>query len=399
MTRKKDEGRKGFVLVTAILIISILIIILTPYIARVSTEYRLMSKIYNSTAALDLAEAGIERGIWEVKYNGSAFTGWTTTVAGDGSKTSTLNVNGFQTSSGRAIGDYTVVVWTSPDETSSTTTATGYVPNRNAIDEKRIIKVAFSRHNFSKAVVGLGNITMSGQAKTDSYNSTLGSYASQPHTENGDMITNGSINLSGQAYIHGDANPGPGHPFSGHPNVSGSYGTLAATFTVDPIPAETINAARDSNSNANIVPPITGTSLSVSGSDVVTLPGGTYYFTSISVSGQAGINVTGPSTIYVDGGNVSISGQGIVNNGVPKNLLLYSTGNNISLSGQAAFTGAIYAPSATVTLTGQENLYGSITCGTNVDSGQAAIHFDLDLMNVTPVFADNKVTSWQEIKQ
>jgi choice-of-anchor A domain-containing protein len=146
------------------------------------------------------------------------------------------------------------------------------------------------------------------------------------------------------------------------------------------------------------VTPFTGTAISTSSEVTITLPGGTYYFTSISLSGQARINVTGPSTIYVDGGNVSISGQGIVNNGQPRNLLLYSTGASISLSGQAEFSGAIYAPTATVTLTGQENLYGSIICGSNIDSGQAKIHYDMDLMSVTPVFASGRVSSWQELK-
>lgn len=395
----KAEHRKGFVLVTAVAIIAILVMILTPYVSRVATEYRLVAKIYNTTLALDLAEAGIEQGIWEYKYNGNTFAGWSISVDANGNRTCIRNVNGFQAATGKVLGDYTVTVWTSADGMNSTATCTGYVPNRTSPDEKRTVKVAFSRHNFSKAVASLGNITMSGQAGTDSYDSNLGSYADQPHTYEGDIAANGSITMSGQAYVHGDANPGPGFPFSGQPNVTGSYGTQQAPFVVDPIPAATLAAARTTNSNANIAPPIAGTALNLSGETVAVLPGGTYYFTSISVTGQAGINVTGPSTIYVDGGNISISGQGVMNGGRPRNLLLYSTGSNISLSGQAAFTGAIYAPNATVTFSGQENFYGSITCGNNVDSGQAKIHFDLDLLNVSPVFANGRVTSWQEIKQ
>jgi len=210
--------------------------------------------------------------------------------------------------------------------------------------------------------------------------------------------------LSGNAYVNGNANPGPSYPFIGIPPVSGSYGTLQAPFTVDSIPASSLSSASATNNNSNIIydpkyPPLNGTNLLVSGQQSITLPGGTYYFTSMQVEGQATINITGPSTIYVDGGNINISGQGIVNNSQPKDLLLYSTGSTINLAGQAAFCGAIYAPTASVKLSGQENLYGAIVCGTDVDSGQAAIHFDLDLLNVVPVFSSNRVTSWQEVTQ
>lgn len=399
MSHSDRKNRKGFAMITAMLVIGVLIIVAVPYIARVVSEYRLISKIYNSAAALDLAEAGVERGIWELRYNGGAFTGWTTNP--DGSKS--VSVNSFQTASGKTIGDYDVTVEYS--SSGGTATATGYVPNRTSPDERRKVKAVFEQHNFKfgKAVLALGSITMSGQATTNSYDSNLGSYASQPHTNHGDIVTNGAINVSGQAYINGDAHPGPGHPFQGTPPVSGSYSTLQAPFTVDPIPQSTLDDAHTNNNNDNILlngqPWSGGYAFSGSGQQVFTFPGGTYYFTSMSTSGQAQINITGPSTIYVAGGNVSISGQGIVNNGRPRDLLLYSSGSSVSLSGQAAFTGAVYAPTASVTLSGQENVYGSIICGSNSDSGQAKIHFDLDLLNVSQVFDEGRVSSWQEIKQ
>jgi hypothetical protein len=399
-------GKKAFVLVASLLFSSILVILVLPYVARITTEYQLMTKIYSSTAALDLAEAAVERGLWEIAHNSCTFSGWATTFDGSNNQTSSTTANGVKTASNNVIGDYDVTAWISADGLTAVVTGVGYVPNRARPDATRRVKVSYARHNFGKAVIGLNGITMTGQAKTDSYNSALGPYASQTPGQQGDIASNGAITLSGQAKVNGDANPGAGYPFSGTPNVTGSYGTLQAPLTVDPIPTATVTAAATTNNNSNItvttggttVPYTGGTNLSVSGSSVITLPGGTYYFTSVSVTGQAAINITGPSTVYVDGGSISVSGQGIVNNGQPRNLLLYSTGSSINLSGQSAFSGAIYAPAATVTLTGQDNLYGAIVCGTNVDSGQAKIHFDLDLMNVTPVFSSNRVSSWQEPK-
>jgi len=81
---------------------------------------------------------------------------------------------------------------------------------------------------------------------------------------------------------------------------------------------------------------------------------------------------------------------------VPKDFLLYSTGSDIKIAGQGVFYGAIYAPTATVTYTGQADFCGSIVCGFNADKGQAALHYDKDLIKVMPPFVANKVTSWQE---
>lgn len=459
----KGNNRKSFVLVASLLTASILVILVLAYITRVVADYKFTTKIHNLTAAIDIAETGIERALWEIQHNGGAFNNpWNTTIHGDGTVTSTLSVNSFKNQAGGSMGDYTVDVWIAADKMTATATSTGYVPNRTSPEGKRKIKVVYARHNFARAIAALTSVTMSGQAMTDSYDSSLGAYAAQPHTKQGDVITNGTIGLSGQVKINGDANPGPGHPFPPSPPpsnyITGTYGTLAAPFTVDPIPASTIpTIVKTINDNGNIQKgrstdpsPLNGNALSVSSQNTITLPGGTYYFTSVSASSQSIMNVTGPSTIYVDsggfntsgqsivnitrsstisiyngtlstsgqatiniskgagdtngttvytyGGDMNISGQGIVNNGVPKDLLMYSTGSSISLSGQAAFTGAIYAPNAKVTLSGQDNFFGSIICGTDVDSGQAKIHFDLDLLNVSPVFASNRITSWQEIR-
>lgn len=394
--------RKGFILVVSLLAASVILILVIPYISRVVSDYRNTAKIYSSTAGLNLAEAGIERALWEIQYNNMTFSGWSTVTDENGNKTSTISVGSFQNSTGDVIGDYTVSAWVSADGMSSTITSTGYAPNRVSPNGTKTVRVQCARNNFSGAVISLNGITMSGGAFTDSYDSSLGSYFVQPHTQNGDIATNGEIHLSGQAYVHGDANPGADHPFEGVPPVSGSYGTLQSPVVVDPIPSSTIDAARLTNDNGNIIyepypNPLNGYNLSVGGSSSITLPGGTYYFTSISMSSQSSINITGPSTIYVDGGSVTLSGHGVINNGLPRNLLLYSTGPNVTISGQSAFVGAIYAPSATVRLSGQGNFYGSIVCGSNLDSGQAAIHYDMNLSNVLPVFSGNRVTSWQEI--
>ena len=65
MSRYVRGDKKGFVLVTTLLVASITLIITIPYVARVAAEYKLMAKLCDATAALDLAEAAIDRAIWE----------------------------------------------------------------------------------------------------------------------------------------------------------------------------------------------------------------------------------------------------------------------------------------------------------------------------------------------
>lgn len=402
MDNIKKSNRRAFILITSLLFASILVIIALPYVSRITTEYMLMMKIYSNAAALNLAEAGVERGLWEINHNSSTFNGWSSATDANGNHTYGVSVNGFKTASNQTIGDYDVTAWVSADEMSGIVTGKGYVPNRTSPSSTRIVKVTCARQNFNKAVLSLNGITMSGQASTDSYDSSLGTYDSQTPTLQGDIATNGAISLSGQAYVGGDANPGASYPFTGVPNVEGSYGTLQAPIVIDPIPPSALDAARASNNNSGIIhelgfEPVSGYALSVPASATITLPAGTYYFTSISVNGT--VNTSGSVVIYVDGGNIAIAGQGLFNDSQPRDLLIYSTGSSINIAGQADLSGAIYAPNATVTLTGQENVFGSIVCGSNIDSGQAKIHYDLDLMNVTPVFASNRVTSWQELKQ
>jgi len=411
MKTMTNHSRKGFVLISALLITSISLLLLIPYASGVIADMKLTSMTNYSVLALDLAEAGVERAIWEIRYNGK-------------SSDFTIPVTSFQSSAGDSKGEYEVTV-ALPDANSANIKSYGYAPNKSSYKSKKIIVVKYAFHRaFGRGITGAGGITMSGQADIDSYDSTALNASGNPagydglkadgtynKGQQGDIASNGAITLSGQSKVWGNANPGPGYPFSGVPNVTGTYGTLPAPITIDPIPDAVVAAALANNVNGNItktvmvggVPTqvpytITGYNLSDS-TDEINLPGGTYYFASISISGTAKIKILGPSTVYVVG-NINISGQGIVNTGtMPKDLLLYSTGSDIKVSGQAPFYGAIYAPNATVTYTGQSDFYGSIVCGHNVDKGQAGLHYDKALANVMPGFVVNKVTSWQEAQQ
>jgi len=121
------------------------------------------------------------------------------------------------------------------------------------------------------------------------------------------------------------------------------------------------------------------------------------------VDKQGDLNVSGQTTFYVAGGNITAETQGDINTtGVPKNLTIYSTGSTITLLTQTDFFGAIYAPNATISLTSKTaggEMFGAIVCNSFVSGTNTGVHFDRALLKVSPIFANSRVTSWQELKQ
>jgi len=459
MNNKPKRDQRGFALVLALLTASVSLILMMAYISRVVGDYRFTAKVYNSTVALDLAEAGIERALWEISWgpNKAQFestgyiTGWahSTDAATNPISTSSDNVLQSGGTNSQTMGYYDVTVLRDQNKTYDTTTnkiyitATGYVPTKVNYDSRKRVKVVYELyvlHNYSMGIgaSGTAGITLGTQGKVDSYNSANGTYAETHTNSHGDIATNGPITFGVQAKVYGDAHPGADYPFSSKPsNVSGAWGTLQAPLVIDPIPQSALDAARfpTGNSNGNIVKgnisdpsPLVGDALILTSQKTATLPGGTYYFSSIRLDTQARMLVTGPSIIYVDGGNVTVgtqadinigiggqttfyiaggdmtvSTQGDINNlGKPKDLMIYSTGNSISLTTQTDLYAAIYAPNAAVTLTTQGDIFGAISCKSFASGTQAGFHFDLDLLNV-PIFpggsgAASGVNYWQEMQ-
>jgi hypothetical protein len=245
---------------------------------------------------------------------------------------------------------------------------------------------------FADAAHGKGTITLEGNAYADSYLSRNGAYTPYPATGNrgsdGDISTDSTagsaITISGNSTISGDVTIGPGgNTSSSIQIVSGSNvtitGTQSAASTTWNLPLSTIPSGV-----VNQGP------LTISDS-VRTLSEGTYWFSSISISGNGQLQVSGAVKIYVTG-NISISGNGLATAGnLPPNLLVYGTvdPNNssnkttsVTMSGNANFYGAIYAPDADIQVTGNGGIYGSLTGKTISVNGNGGLHYDEALNNL-----------------
>jgi hypothetical protein len=272
---------------------------------------------------------------------------------------------------------------------------------------------------FDYGLFADGFYTQSGASVSDSYRSSLGTYASQAtnydavHGEyyartNGHIGANGSITVSGQVANYGNANPGPGQTYSssGGAYTSGST-TPASTATVLPplLP---------------YLPPIVSSGDFQPASDT-TLNSGTYRFNKITLSGSTDLIFNGNVTIYVDGdvsisgqstlnmlanskvkiiqgaGSFTLSGGGLVNTSqTPNNFSLVSHSTaSVTFSGGTNFYGTVYAPKAQFSASGNVEYYGAFVAKTMNISGGARFHRDEDVLN-DAVPGTYRIRSWIE---
>ena len=118
MVKKKHEER-GFILVLGMIISSFLLLLVVPFMFKVSTERTLINTSMHALSALSLAEAGIERAIWEMNE------GDISTWSGDGDLR-TMDISEFQASGGNVIGDIHISI-TDPLGDNPALVATGTV--------------------------------------------------------------------------------------------------------------------------------------------------------------------------------------------------------------------------------------------------------------------------------
>jgi len=244
----------------------------------------------------------------------------------------------------------------------------------------------------------------------DAYDSTLGSYQSQAVNgskgnmyalSGGSIGSNGAINLASQVHVYGDATPGPGYSVStsNGATVTGATTPETQLLSLPPTPLTEFQTAATTNNNGNwqttgkITYDPVKKDLTVNKGVTITLTGGTYFFHSIALSGNAVLKVasgSGPVKIYVTD-LASLGGGTIANDTMqPYNLQFYqypyalpagaSLGNNkASFSGGAGAAFVYYAPTTALTLSGNGAVMGAMVGNTIDMKGGGSVHFDLAL--------------------
>jgi hypothetical protein len=278
---------------------------------------------------------------------------------------------------------------------------------------------------FSKNVAAGGQITLSGGAVLDGYDSSSGPYnTSSNRNAGGGLVSNTQVAKGinvGTAHVYGMVATGPGGTVDvGSSGAVGDEAWNASHTGIEPgWTNNNVNVSYPSNS-----PPTgstqTPTVTSIGGSNIMYLSAGLYKtsdFTSsdktkpMVVTGDATLWVTGDFTVsgsgyvYISpgasltiyiGGKGTVSGGGVVNGtGVPADcsILGLSSCTDLTYSGSADYVGTINAPQADMTVSGGADVYGAVICRTFTSSGGSGVHYDQALQSPTGLV----VTGWVEL--
>jgi hypothetical protein len=130
---KNNHEERGFILVLGVIIASFLLLLVVPFMFKVSTERTLTKISLLALSALSLAEAGIERAIWEMNE------GDISTWSGD-EDLRTMDISNFQASGGNVIGQIQISV-ADPRGDNPVLEATGTVAGSSSQRVARTIRV------------------------------------------------------------------------------------------------------------------------------------------------------------------------------------------------------------------------------------------------------------------
>jgi hypothetical protein len=154
----------------------------------------------------------------------------------------------------------------------------------------------------------------------------------------------------------------------------------------------------------------------------LTLAGGDWQATSISLAANRTLTITGNVRLYVTGntslsgnariniapgarlevycaGSISLAGNGVVNSNRPEDNQWHglSTCSSATIAGNGAFVGTLYAPHAALTVGGNGEVQGAVVANSIVFSGNANLHYDEALRNISGS-SGYLVVSWQELR-
>ncbi|MEO6325293.1 MAG: Ig-like domain-containing protein, partial [Thermoanaerobaculia bacterium] len=257
-----------------------------------------------------------------------------------------------------------------------------------------------------QAVFACGDLGFNGNAGTvDSFGATT----STAPSNQGHIVTNGNITLNGSVVITGNATAGPGKIISlnGNSTISGTRSYATTNANCVPIDLAGLgNQVRTANDNARIPhtakgnDPLSGasrTDFSMNGNDTITLPAGTYFFTSFSIGGNSTINTAGVVKILCTG-SASIYGGADVNTvGNPSNMRIWISGTAFGLKGSSTLKGFVYAPNGAVDVDGGSRVTGAIFAKSVTLSGNSRITRAIDdappSISITSPLAGEHVTN------
>lgn len=379
------KNEKGIALIATLGMISTLSILSISLMSVSLVELKAAERYENRLAAFHQADGAIDQTIVNLRTN-AAYTGVPSTNFTAGRTSGTYSTTVAQ--SGANLNVYTIT------STGTVGTAAGSF----GFQQRNLSAVVdmSSAAGVGSGIFSNGAIQLNGNTVIDAYDSRDGAYDPLTATNQGNIGTNSTdpgfvVMLLGNVMVKGNLTIGPGgNPanatqITGNATITGTSSAASALVPMTPVSVPSGLASAGA--------------LTINGSDTVTLGAGTYYFSSISITGGGALNVSGAATIYVSG-DVSIGGNGVSTaQNLPPNLTINVEGtHNVSISGNGAFHGKVYAPQSSINVTGNGDLYGALVGNTFSDSGNGNIHYDLALGSASvnePT--SNEMRAWTEV--
>lgn len=414
---------RGSALLAALCFATVLTIALGSYLTVCYRTLALSNQSAKGTHSLQLAEAGMEDALWALNKND--WTGWTL----NGS-TATKQLTGFTFDRGET-GKVTLTITNYNGTGNRAIKVQSTVHVDGEADATRTISATSAKTSlFVNAVAATtGTVRFQSGGSVDSYDSSLGTYASQ--TPSYSAIISSSSPAAGtntvlltNAQIKGyvaTVDGGPAYSTSGQllgPSTSSGTkidSTRISTSPYQPIFSEiaaTGVATSLPNHNVKIGTPgattpqlYYDTNTVLNKKDLITVEGPVILTVSgnltIEDTAKIQISSTGSLELHV-AGDISVGGSGIQNDtALPKKLAIINTTattGTFNMSTANPLYGVVYLPNHDVTISSSPTIYGALVGKSVTLSAAPTIHYDLALRNATfsGVDAPYGITQWTE---
>lgn len=276
MTRnwKLKQSAPGQILVITIVLLAVILVLSASLFSKVTSFIRFGSNSVMHEQAVNLAEAAIDKALWQLNQTGGTYTGETDTALG-------------------TSGTFTITV-TDKSPGIKTITATGSIPNGSSPAEKQTVQVDTSISSdiisFHYAIqVGEGGIVLGQSAQI---NGTV--YSNAPDGANKSIQGGQSSTITGDAWTVGTiSTPNPLVQGTKHQNQPPSQ-----MPTIDYQKWRDI-AAAGGTIDCSVTPAL----CTLSGQGIATI-GNKKYIGDLDIKQQKIVTMTGP--VYVTG-NISLS--------------------------------------------------------------------------------------------
>jgi len=432
LSRSGMRSERGSALLAALCFATVLAIALGSYMTLCYRTLEMSTRTLQSTQTVELAEAGMEEALWALNKND--WSSWTITGT-----TAKKTLTGFNFDN-QVTGRVSLTV-TSFDGSAGTRTLTvsGTTERPNGATQTRTLTATSAPAPlFVNALAATtSTVVFSSGGSVDSYNSSLGNYASQTPTFSAiiasDATPSGSatvqlVNAQVKGYVASLFSAGPSYSTSATlkgPTTPGTTKIDTSRISTSPYqPVFTIKTI--SGSGTTLDNPATG-SVTTLGAPSDTSPQ-VYYSTGLNLIGTTKIIVDGPVRIVVSGafyvglnggtpsievtsngtlevftaGDIAIYGNGMNNlTEDPSRMVIYGTNNYTvpDMNTATPYHGVIYTPSGNFTIAGNSTVHGAVVAKKVSLTGSApAVHYDVNLRSkvfagvVTP-FA---ISDWRE---